>query len=448
MSKFLLVGFGQSNQSVARALLNLQADIRLFDDHACQQSLNLASSLGLEVCSGQDRLLAGLQWCDYVVPTPGLPDWHELYRLLESAGIAGQARLLSELDIFAAHQAKPYVAITGTNGKTTVSHLVEAMLTQSGISAAAVGNADPIGVPVCDALTDSSAEMLVVEASSFQLRHAQAFAPTVATWLNFAPDHLDVHASLAAYETSKAKIWQNLGADACAVFNLDDPTVVKHLPAAARSVAVSTTRHSAEVDFAVSATSALTAFGEPLLEVAQLPRRQPHDLFNALAAAATAAAAGVAPAAIATVLRQFTGLPHRLALIAKHEGIDWYDDSKSTTPHSATAALLGFDSAVLIAGGRNKGLDLTPLAQLAPRLRAVVTLGEAAAELQQVFAGAATVIPADSMSSAVHQASQAAHRGDAVVLSPGCSSFDMYASYKERGKDFIDQVFGLLGVKS
>lgn len=469
MSKFLLAGFGLSNQSVAKALLNLQADVCLFDDNASEQNLKAAGNLGQEVFSGQDRLSDLLDWCDYVVPTPGLPDSHKLYQLLESSGSSAEVVLLSELDIFAAHNEKPYVAITGTNGKTTVSYLVESMLKQSGIAAAAVGNADPIGVPVCDALEDSETEMFVVEASSFQLRHAKAFAPSVATWLNFAPDHLDIHASLAAYEASKAKIWQNLGTDATAVLNLDDPNVVKHLPADAESVAVSTAEHSFEACFTLSgrtspagallasesiadpksagAGAVLTAFGKPFLEVSQMPRNQPHDIFNALAAAATATAAGASLEASAIVLQRFAGLPHRLDLIATHEGICWYDDSKSTTPHSVVSALQGIQSAVLIAGGRTKGLDLTPMALMAHKLRAVVALGEASTELQKVFADAVTVIPVDSMSSAVQKAHEVARHGDVVLLSPGCSSLDMYRSYKERGADFIEKVSDLLGAR-
>jgi len=446
MSEFLLVGFGVSNQNVARVLLGLQSSVSIFDDNPPQQAIQAAKGLGLEMQSNQNQLSELLRRCDYIVPTPGLPDSHKLHELLDTLG-ASAPIALSELDVFAAHDSRPYLAVTGTNGKTTVTCLVEAMLKQSGISALAAGNADPIGVPICEAMGKPDPEMFVIEVSSFQLRHSKAFMPKVATWLNFAPDHLDVHASLSAYQACKSEIWQNLS-DACtAVVNLDDPTVVQGLPAKAAHLTITTSAEPQAADFALVGEK-LTAFGEPFLKVSQLLRQQPHDVFNALAATATATAGGADIAAAVEVLRNFKGLPHRLDLIASSGGITWYDDSKSTSPHSVISALQGINSAVLIAGGRNKGLDLNPLAHIAHKLRAVVALGEASKELQAVFGGRTAVMVAEDMDSAVQKAHQAAKQGDVVLLSPGCSSFDMYSSYKERGQDFIAKVQALLGGSS
>ena len=466
MAKFLLVGFGVSNQSVARALVDRQSEVRAYDANPGRSASQATQELNLELGSELGSLAGWLEWCDYAIPTPGLPDAHPFYGLLADAG--AQDKVLSELDVFAAHDSRPYLAITGTNGKTTVTHLVTDMLQASGVSAVAAGNADPVGVPLCDVLGDAEPEVVVVETSSFQLRHARAFAPQVAAWLNFAPDHLDVHASLDAYEACKAKLWQRLEEDSVAVANWDDPVVRRHVPPQAKVVSVSggiglggagsggAGSEDAGVDFAVLDGS-LAAFGEPFLALADLPRCLPHDLFNALAATAVATAGSAAgsaaggaaestvlPAA-AGVLRSFTGLPHRLNLVKTYQGVGWYDDSKATTPQAVLSALAGFESVVLIAGGRNKGLDLQPLATATSKLRAVVLIGEATAELQAVLANTeAPRLAADNMKTAVQLASEAAQPGDVVLLSPGCVSFDWYGSYKERGQDFIACVEELL----
>lgn len=473
MASFLLVGFGRSNQSLARALVDLGADVCAYDDRPGPDAEAVAQELGVELHDRSLEMLVGS--CDYVLPTPGLADSHKLFDPKATKGNV-RDKLLSELDVFAAHDPRPYVAITGTNGKTTVAYLVQQMLEQSGIAAVAAGNADPIGVSLGEAMVsrraeasasrraeasaDRPAELVVVEVSSFQLRFARAFAPSVAAWLNFAPDHLDVHASLLDYETSKAKIWQlragqlrsgrlpsdQLSAgDFVAVANLDDDTVMSHLPSGISALKFSRRQDQGSAAEFARQDSWLTALGEPFQQVEQMPRRQPHDISNALAAAAVATSAGASIEAAAKVLREFAGLKHRLCLIANAGGVEFYDDSKSTSPHSTISAVDGFASVVLIAGGQNKGLDLSPMANISDKLRAVVTLGETAGELEQIFAGRSLVVPAVDMASAVSQAQELAERGDVVLLSPGCASFDMYGSYKERGADFAAQVERVVG---
>ncbi|MGH9069034.1 MAG: glutamate ligase domain-containing protein, partial [Acidimicrobiales bacterium] len=198
--------------------------------------------------------------------------------------------------------------------------------------------------------------------------------------------------------------------------------------------------------------------GEPIMAVAELWRGLPHDRANALAACAAALAAGATPEACRSVLSSFEGLHHRVELVGEAGGVAWYDDSKATTPASVLAALAGFDSVVLIAGGRNKGLDLTRLGEGAGRVRAVVAIGESAGEVEAAFAavtvpGAASGRPgrrpevrrAGSMAEAVEAAAAAARPGDAVLLSPGCASFDWYGSYRERGQDFARLVGRRIG---
>jgi UDP-N-acetylmuramoylalanine--D-glutamate ligase len=314
----------------------------------------------------------------------------------------------------------------------------------------AVGNTE---VPLVASLDDPTVDVFVVEASSFRLDHSRRFAPQVGTWLNFAPDHLDSHPDLAAYEAAKARIWRDQSPDQVAVGNADDPVVARHLAAApARRVAFGLSA-GAPLDASLDATVVdgvlVGPGGVELVRVDELPRRFPHDVANGLAAAATALSGGAAPEAVATVLRSFRGLPHRVALVGEAGGVRYYDDSKATTPHAAVAGVAGFDSVVMICGGRDKGLDLRDLTEAAGRVRAVVAIGEAADAVAAAFEGLRPVRRAGSMDEAVRLASELAVPGDAVVLSPGCASFDWYGSYGERGDDFARaarEVAGVAGV--
>jgi UDP-N-acetylmuramoylalanine--D-glutamate ligase len=185
--------------------------------------------------------------------------------------------------------------------------------------------------------------------------------------------------------------------------------------------------------------------GTPILAVADLPRALPHDVANSLAATVAAVAAGADLDAVRQVLRSFTGLAHRVQLVAEADGVRWYDDSKATTPHATLAAVAGFESVVLIAGGRNKGLDLGPLAGAVPPIRAAVAMGEAADEVASALAGHCEVaVVATGMSDVVAEAARLARPGDAVLLSPGCTSFDWFGSYAERGDAFAAEVRALV----
>jgi UDP-N-acetylmuramoylalanine--D-glutamate ligase len=189
-------------------------------------------------------------------------------------------------------------------------------------------------------------------------------------------------------------------------------------------------------DYRIRDGHLVAASGEVIATASELPRALPHDVSNGLAAAATAIEAGASAEACGDVLRSFRGLPHRVALIRDTGGVQWYDDSKATTPASVVAAIRGFDSVVLVAGGRNKGLDLSVLRSVAARLRAVVAIGEAAPLIEEVFRGLVPVTIATSMDDAVARAHELASPGDAVLLSPGCASYDWYRNYGERGDHF------------
>jgi UDP-N-acetylmuramoylalanine--D-glutamate ligase len=226
-----------------------------------------------------------------------------------------------------------------------------------------------------------------------------------------------------------------------AVVNADDPGVMRWAATAPGRVE---TFGLSGAGFHVDGEVLRTSTGDEIVPVAALRRSLPHDVANALAASAAALAAGAELDGVRAALRRWEGFPHRVTLVGDAGGVQWYDDSKATNPHAALAALRGFDSVVLVAGGRNKGLDLSVLAQAADRVRAVVAIGEAAPDVQQAFAAVKPVALASSMDEAVRAAAAAAQPGDAVLLSPGCASFDWYRSYGERGDDFRRAVIELL----
>ncbi len=363
-----------------------------------------------------------------LLPAPGLPDHHLAVTTARAVG----RPIRSEFDLARLWDDRPIVAITGTNGKTTVTMLVTEALERSGLHAVAVGNTE---VPLVEALTDDTVDVFVVEASSFRLGHTGSFTPAVATWLNLAPDHLDNHGTAEAYEAAKAAIWRDLAPHSIAIGNIDDPLVMRHLPPSGSTFGIQAGDWHIEHGHLVGPLGAVVA-------VADLTRRQPHDLANAAAVAATASAAGATLEAIAATLMAFVGLEHRVQLVGEWDGVAWYNDSKATVPHATLAAVGGFDSVVLIAGGRNKGLDLSTLADAVPPVKAVVVTGDAADEIAAVFddavdAGAIELRRAGTMAEAVAAAGELATAGDVVVLSPSCTSYDWYRNYGERGHDFM-----------
>jgi UDP-N-acetylmuramoylalanine--D-glutamate ligase len=438
LSTVLVVGLGVTGAAVARSLAAHGDDVVPVDDAPGPAARAVADELGLDLVAGptDGELRRLLAVADALVPAPGLPARHPVFALAAAARVP----VLSEFDLAARWDDRPLLAVTGTDGKTTVTTLVCDMLLASGLRAVTVGNTP---IPLVAAIDDPTVDVFVVEASSFRLEHSQRFAPAVATWLNFAADHLDSHPDLAAYEAAKARIWRDQSADQVAVGNADDPVVARHLAAApARRV---TFAIAGPADFHVARDTLVGPDGAELARVDELPRAFPHDVANSLAAAATALVGGASLEGARRALVEFRGLPHRVALVGEAGGVRFYDDSKATTPHAAAAAIAGFDHVVLIAGGRNKGLDLGVLAGAAGPIRAVVAIGEATDAVAAAFAGARPVHPAVSMDEAVRVATALAQPGDAVLLSPGCASFDWYGSYGERGDDFARAVREVAG---
>ena len=427
-AQVLVIGLGITGEAVTR---HVGPDrVVAVEDRPSEASRARATALGVTLIESPtaEALDALIRSVSMVVPSPGVPAAHPVYRLAAQAGV----ELVGEVELAWRAATVPMLAITGTNGKTTVTTLVAAMLVAGGRRAIAAGN---IGLPLVDAVT-TDVDVVVAEVSSFQLELTSRFRPAVAAWLNFAEDHLDWHATMADYAAAKARIWANQQPPDVAVANADDP-VVMAAAVAARGELVT---FGSAGDFHVHDRMLVTPGGDGIIALDDLPRRLPHEIANALAACAVAISAGVDAAACRAVLATFEGLPHRVTQIGDAGGVRYFDDSKATTPASVLAAMQGFDSVVLIAGGRNKGLDLGVLAGAADRVRAVVAIGEAAVEVERAFSGLRPVTTASSMDDAVDAAVKAARPGDVVLLSPGCASFDWYTSYAERGDDFTRAV--------
>jgi UDP-N-acetylmuramoylalanine--D-glutamate ligase len=436
--KALLVGLAETNASVARHLLARGDTAVLVDDRPSDATRARADELGLELVAapGPGTLRDLVQHADVVVPTPGVPFAHPARAAAADAGVP----VWSEFELAAQWGiAAPVVAITGTNGKTTVTAMVTAMLEAAGKRAVAAGNNQPVALVEAAA---GDADVIVVEAPSFRLADVDRFRADVGVWLNLAEDHLDWHPSMAHYIASKARVWANQGPDDTAVANAEDPVVSEQVAGARGRIALFGVDAG---DWHTAGGVLLSPDGDEIVEIARLPRPFPHEIANGLAATAAAVAAGATLDDCRGVLETFRSLPHRIELVGDAGGVRYYDDSKATTPASVLAAVSGFDSVVLIAGGRNAGMDLSVLRSLAPHLRAVVAIGDAADEVAAVFDGARPVTAASSMDEAVAAAAALAEPGDAVLLSPGCKSFDWYSGYAERGDDFARAVRDLVG---
>jgi UDP-N-acetylmuramoylalanine--D-glutamate ligase len=364
--------------------------------------------------------LALLDGIDLVVASPGIP---EHAPPIDDALKSG-APVWSELEFATQHFEAPYVAITGTNGKTTTVQAAADILNESGLRSVAAGN---IGTAASD-VAGEAFDVVVLEASSFQLRLTDAFHPRGAAILNIAPDHLDWHGSFAAYRGAKALIHRRQQSDDLLVYDSDDPGAAAAVAgAASRTLPLSGRRVPAD---GWGRDGNELVMGESRVVVADLPSGFALDL---LAAAALAAHMGASEAATATVIERFEPGAHRHEVVGVWDGVRWINDSKATNPHAVVASATGLESVVLIAGGRNKGLDLSPIAAI-PSVRHIVAIGEAARDLEAAAPGRTTL--AASLADAVAIADAMAAAGDTVLLAPGCASFDMFVSYEHRGQEF------------
>jgi UDP-N-acetylmuramoylalanine--D-glutamate ligase len=352
---------------------------------------------------------------DLVVPSPLVRLDHPALVAARGAGVA----VRSEIDLAGERASAPIVAVTGTNGKTTVTTLTAAMLAASGRRVVAAGN---VGRPLIDAV-DDPVDVLVAEVSSFQLACSETFHPHVAVVLAITPDHLDWHGTYAQYVQAKARITRCQRADDVLVFDADDRDATAIATAARRARWVSRADPMPRVR-ARDQRPAREFAGELIANVGDMRRALVHDRTNALASGLAAIAVGATTAGVRAALENYETLPHRVALVGEAGGVQWYDDSKATNPDATLRALESFDSVVLLAGGRNKGLDLSVLGRAAARLRGVVAFGDAGPEVVKAFPESVPTETVGSMREAVHAAARIARPGDVVLLSPACASFD------------------------
>ncbi|MCW2548176.1 MAG: UDP-N-acetylmuramoylalanine/D-glutamate ligase [Mycobacterium sp.] len=376
---------------------------------------------------------------DLVVTSPGMRPTTPLLVAAAAAGIAvwGEVELAWRLR----PEGQDWLAITGTNGKTTTTQMLGAILAAAGLSSATAGN---IGAPLVEVALGTGGpapEVLAVELSSFQLHYTQTFAPRAGAILNLAADHLDWHGSMQAYVAAKARVWGPTGSPTnsptVAVVNADDPQVVA-LRADAPSVTFGLSGAGVTVQDGYLVDHAYG--GGQLARVDALAVPGAHNVAKALAAAALARAYGIAPGVIGAALTSFRLGSHRNELIATVAGVAYVNDSKATNPHAAAASLGAYPSVVWIGGGLNKGLDFDELvAGAASRLRAVVLIGRCADEIADALARHAAKIPvsrASSMDDAVVAAARLARPGDTVLLAPAAASMDMFRDYAARGDEF------------
>ena len=430
----LVHGLAITGASTVRALQRHGHGVVVTDDTIDDAKRALADGLGVELTPppDDDRLADWIAGFELVSPAPGVPERHRLVVAALAAGvpIESEIEIAYRWEQLRPSGPRPILAVTGTDGKTSTTELTVAILRAGGLHTAALGNTD---VPLLDAIDDDAYDAFVVECTSFRLAFTREFRADAAVWLNLAPDHLNWHTAMDTYEAAKARIFAQQRPDDVAIGFVEDPVVMTHLAAApSRRRTFGTTG----ADYRVEGEWLVGPDG-PIVETTVMRRSLPHDRTNALAASALVLESGLAGNAdIAAALADFCAPEHRLEPIVEAGGVTWYNDSKATTPHAAATAIRAFDSLVLIAGGSRKGVSLAPMAAEPRRLRAVVAIGEATSDVHDAFDGSVDVVDAASMPEAVATAHHLARPGDAVVLSPGCASFDWYRDYTERGTVF------------
>ena len=456
--KILVLGLGETGLSMARWIARQGGTVRVADTRAAPPALAAlrAALPQAQVTTGAftPALLDGVQ---LVAASPGVP----LSEPIVATALARGLEVVGDVELFArflaermdgahegAQRGAKMIAVTGTNGKSTVTALAGAMCRAAAVDCEVAGNISPAVLAALGARLDAGhlPEAWVIELSSFQLETTAALNPDAATVLNVSPDHLDRYPHLAAYAAAKARIFAGTGVQ---VLNRDDPATMAMRRAGRRAVTFGLNPAPDHDDFGL-----LRVFGEhwlamgatPLMPVRDMRLAGLHNAANALAALALCRAIGLPLAPLLDALRSFAGLPHRVERVAEIRGVTFYDDSKGTNVGSTVAALAGFGrqlngsggKVVLIAGGDGKQQDFAPLAgAVAGHTRAVILIGRDAPAIERALRPTGTPIErAASMQDAVARALEAARAGDVVLLSPACASFDMFANYHQRGEVF------------
>jgi UDP-N-acetylmuramoylalanine--D-glutamate ligase len=426
--RVVVVGAGVAGAGSARAL-SAEGAVVLVTEARPEEDLSTVAELrasGIEVrAGGHDP--SHLEGATLLLTGPGVPPDAEVLRWARERGLP----VWGEMELGARLARAPYLAVTGTNGKTTVTSMIEACLRAGGYDALACGN---IGLSFPEAAREER-DVLVVEVSSFQLALQESFHPTISVLLNVAPDHLDWHGTLESYVEAKERIHALQTGTDVHVGNRDDP-VAAEISSRARCVLRWFRTGPPDEGEVGYVGDELVAHVDGVHRLGPIEGERAGYREDAAAATAAALAYGVDPASAAAALAGFRPGPHRGEVVATVDGVRFVDNSKATNVHAAAAAIDGAGDAVLIAGGRAKGVDLSPLKAHAGRLRAVIAIGESATDVVDVFEGMVPTALAASIEEAVQDAFAAAVAGDTVLLAPACASWDQFANYVERGERF------------
>jgi len=422
VTRLLVLGAGISGQAAARLARKHGMSVTLYDETVPLEAVG--EDVGFASGSWDPVLLNGI---DQVVVSPGFSERSApVVDVLE-----GGLPIWSEIEFAYRYVNAPLAAVTGTNGKTSVTEATAAMLDASGLNAHATGN---IGAALSD-FADSSYDALVVEVSSFQLRFTEQFHPEAAAITNVAVDHLDWHGSTHAYRDAKAMIYANQTSADLLVYDSDDEGATQ---LAARSPSELYPVSGNRVPDAGGGFDGRTLrVRDVVLDVADLKSQDPTHLVNLACAAALALRLGATPEGVVNGAIGFQPGAHRRTVVAEIDGVTWVDDSKATNPHAALASIRAHDSVVLIAGGLAKGIDLTPLAG-EDNVKLVLGIGEAGPGLVAAAGERGRLVR--TLEIAVAAAAEVARRGDTVLLAPGCASFDQFSSYAARGDRFAELV--------
>jgi UDP-N-acetylmuramoylalanine--D-glutamate ligase len=435
-----VLGAGESGGSAARLLLEEGAHVTVLDSgepDALREKTAALGAAGATVITGPTAD-ADTGRYDLAVLSPGIEPSSALVKSLRARSIP----IIGELELAFVLCRRPVIALTGTNGKTTTTQLVEKMLLACGVKTVACGN---IGPAFSAKVREGRAmDVMTVEVSSFQLEEIRTFRPTIAVWLGFAPDHLDRYPSLQAYYDAKARIFENQTAEDWAVVNLRD----KLPPLKARRITFSAYESGGDFDLR---DGVIHFHGEPVLQMSATNLRGSHNAENLMAALGAGRAWGLDFARMVAPLCAYKALPHRCEFIRSLDGVDYVNDSKATNLDSLEKALDGETrTVVLIAGGKDKGFEFAGVTDLVARkCRCAVLLGEMAPRIEQLWSPKLPCVDVGrSLERAVHTARSAARSGDIVLFSPGTSSFDMFRNYADRGNQFRAIVHSLTPTNS
>ncbi len=443
----LVVGLGRSGLAATRLARSrgagvIAADVRSEEELGDAAVLARKSGARLHAGGHPASLARGV---DLVVVSPGVPPEVEVLQAARRLGLP----VWSEIELAARFCRGKVIAVTGSNGKSTVTSMAGGILRTAGLPGGTGGNLD---TPLADMLQADSPEAVhALELSSFQLECVEAFSPEIALILNLSPDHLDRYASYDDYARAKTRLLEVQGADGFAILNADDPESARFHEAVRGELLLFSTRE--EVRSGAFLRGGVMILRGPageteLMPAEELPVPGEHNVANALAAAMACSLAGCPPDAIARGLRAYRALPHRLEYVDTVGGVAFYNDSKATNPASAIRALTSFEPGKvhLILGGKDKGADWSELAGLAARFaKRVLLVGQASDQLAEQLAGFAPCDKCGTVPRAVAVGYAGAEEGEVVLLSPACASFDQYGNFQERGEDFRSAVRSLGG---